>query len=488
MALKTNFVRILMLAALTLGAANAFAQDELRRTFFKDVDVARAAAEDANASLLSPRSFRDAMEDYEAAEVGLERGRNIEYVRRKVSDAEESFKTATTTAELAKTALSQVMKSRQDAANAQSPELSRDVWDKAQREFGNAIRYLERGDLKNASRKDIEATSLYRDAELIAIKAQYLSETRQLLADADRARVGRYAPLTLGFAQRLLADAERELSENRYDTDLPRSLARQANYQAKHAIYLSEVVRNVRDKDLTVEELILQWEEPLTEIAGVADIVPAMSEGHDQIQAELITYIENLRNEKQSLEQEVDANILRLADMEEEIRALDERLGGATAERTALVQRLEAQALVKAQFEQVEKMFDRNEARVFREGDNVILRLVGLSFASGNSEIKQEDFDLLAKVEKAIDVFPRSELIIEGHTDSYGGDTSNQRLSQERAESVQQYMINAMRIPSYRLIATGFGETNPVANNETESGRSRNRRIDIVIKPNLDPV
>jgi OOP family OmpA-OmpF porin len=234
--------------------------------------------------------------------------------------------------------------------------------------------------------------------------------------------------------------------------------------------------------------LVLQWEEPLTQIAGAADIVPTMSAGYDDIEAKLIVYIENLRRQKQSLEQEVDANILRLADMEEEIRTLDERLGGATEERTALVQRLEAQALVKAQFKQVEKMFGRNEARVFREGDNVILRLVGLSFASGNSEIKQEDFDLLAKVEKAIDVFPRSELIIEGHTDSYGGNTSNQRLSQERAESVQQYMINAMRIPSYRLIATGFGETNPVANNETESGRSRNRRIDIVIKPNLDPV
>ena len=92
------------------------------------------------------------------------------------------------------------------------------------------------------------------------------------------------------------------------------------------------------------------------------------------------------------------------------------------------------------------------------------------------------------KIEKAIDVFPRSELIIEGHTDSYGGDQANQRLSQERAESVQQYMINAMRLPSYRLIATGYGETNPVANNETESGRARNRRIDIVIKPNLEPV
>ena len=152
-----------------------------------------------------------------------------------------------------------------------------------------------------------------------------------------------------------------------------------------------------------------------------------------------------------------------------------------------LIQRLEIEERVKAQFEQVEKMFARNEARVFREGDNIIVRLVGLTFDSGKSQIKQEDFDLLAKVEKAIDVFPRSELIIEGHTDSYGGDTSNQRLSQERAESVQQYMVNAMRIPSYRLIATGYGETNPVANNETESGRARNRRIDIIIKPNFEP-
>ena len=133
-------------------------------------------------------------------------------------------------------------------------------------------------------------------------------------------------------------------------------------------------------------------------------------------------------------------------------------------------------------------MFSRSEARVFREGNNVILRLVGLSFDSGQSDIKPNNVDLLNKVEKAIDVFPQSELTIEGHTDSYGGDESNHSLSQARAESVQQYMINAMRIPSYRMIATGYGETNPVANNETEAGRARNRRIDIVIKPNLDTV
>ena len=131
-------------------------------------------------------------------------------------------------------------------------------------------------------------------------------------------------------------------------------------------------------------------------------------------------------------------------------------------------------------------MFVRSEARVFREGNQVILRLVGLSFDSGKADIKPDGVALLNKVEKAIDVFPQSEIVIEGHTDSFGGDESNQRLSQSRADAVQHYMINAMRIPSYRMIATGYGETNPVANNETEAGRARNRRIDIVIKPNLD--
>lgn len=488
MALKSSFVRFFVCAAFLLGVGGSLAQDELRSTFFKNADAALAEADAVNAKLLAPRAYESGARAYAAAEDGLSRGRNVQFLRDKTAEAAADFGTAKRGAELAKTVLSQVLKSRQDAANAKAPELSREIWDKAQREFGTAIRYLERGDLKGAKRKDIEATSLYRDAELIAIKAQYLTETRRLLGEADKRRVSRYAPFTLNKAKELLANAERELEENRYDTDYPRSLAQQANYEAKHAFYLADVVLAVRNRDLSVEMLVLQWEDPLRQIAGAADISPAMSNGNEQLTADLVAFVENSRNEVQSLQQEVDASNLRVADMEEEIRALDDRLGGATAERAALVQRLEAQALVKAQFEQVEKLFTKSEARVFREGNNVILRLVGLSFDSGQSAIKQDSFDLLAKVEKAIDIFPRSELVIEGHTDSYGGDELNQKLSQERAEAVQQYMINAMRIPSYRVIATGYGETNPVANNETEAGRAKNRRIDIVIKPNLDPV
>jgi len=486
MVAKTGLVRLTILGITLLAASTGFAQDELRKTFFKDADAAKAAAEAVNSKLYAPKNYEAGMKEYSDAEDLLQRGRNIEYVRDNAEDAARYFRQAAEAAQLAQTALAQAIKSRQDAANAMAPKLSPELWADAQQDFARAIQLMERGDLKNAKRREIEATSLYREAELVAIKAQYLSETRRLLEDADRARVGRYAPITLGKAKQLLADAERELNENRYDTDLPRSLAMRANYEAKHALYLSEIVRQVRDKDMTAEQLVLYWEEPMRAIAGVADLVPDMQDGPDRLVAELVAYFEQQANELQALQQQDAENATRIADMEEEMRALDERLGGATAERAALVQRLEAQARVKQQFEQVDKLFTSFEARVFREGDTIILRLVGLNFDSGNAQIKPENFELLAKVEKAIDIFPRSELTIEGHTDSHGGDDLNQKLSQERAESVQQYMINAMRIPTYRLIATGYGETRPVSSNETEAGRARNRRIDIVIKPNLD--
>jgi outer membrane protein OmpA-like peptidoglycan-associated protein len=486
MVAKTGLMKLVILTAALLAFSGSYAQDELRNTFFKEADAAKAAADAVNAKLYAPKTYENGMREYNNADTGLTRGRNIEYVRSNAADAARLLKEAVTKAELAQTALAQAINSRQDGANAKAPELSSDLWDQAQQEFVRAIQLLERGDMKNAKRREVEATSLYREAELAAIKEQYLSDTRRLLNDAERARVGRYAPITLGKAKQLLADAERELNENRYDTDLPRSLAIQANYEAKHALYLSEIGRQVRDKDLTTEQLVLSWEKALRDIAAVADIVPDMQDGQDKLAAELTAYFEEEAKQLQALKQEKADNEIRLADLEEELRTLDERLGGATVERAALIQRLEADARVKQQFQQVEKMFSAAEARVFREADTIILRLVGLSFDSGASQLKPETFDLLAKVEKAIDVFPRSELTIEGHTDAYGGDDSNQLLSQQRADSVQQYMVNAMRIPTYRLIAQGYGETRPVSSNETESGRAQNRRIDIVIKPNLE--
>ena len=85
-----------------------------------------------------------------------------------------------------------------------------------------------------------------------------------------------------------------------------------------------------------------------------------------------------------------------------------------------------------------------------------------------------------------MDVFPRSLVVVEGHTDSYGGDVSNMALSRSRAEAVGEYLSAELGVPAFRVSAVGYGETRPIANNETSQGRARNRRIDVRIEPQLE--
>ena len=69
-------------------------------------------------------------------------------------------------------------------------------------------------------------------------------------------------------------------------------------------------------------------------------------------------------------------------------------------------------------------------------------------------------------------------LTIEGHTDSVGKDDFNMTLSQKRAESVRQYLIGK-GISDARLISVGFGETKPIATNNTSLGKAKNRRVEL---------
>jgi outer membrane protein OmpA-like peptidoglycan-associated protein len=92
---------------------------------------------------------------------------------------------------------------------------------------------------------------------------------------------------------------------------------------------------------------------------------------------------------------------------------------------------------------------------------------------------------LLQKVADAAQVFRNAQVVVEGHTDSYGRDDTNLQLSQQRAEAVSAYLAD-LGIQAFRTSSVGYGETQPIANNETEQGRARNRRIDVRIEPQLE--
>ena len=285
-----------------------------------------------------------------------------------------------------------------------------------------------------------------------------MSQTRALLVEAEQARVPRLAPRTYEKAQSLLAEAERELSENRYDTDLPRSLAQQANYEARHAIYLAGLIDRLREQDQSLEDLILSYEQPLADISAAADKAAQLDKGIEPVVTELVAYIEGLREQASQAERDLTDTRTRVGELEEEIRDLDERLGGVSQERVALVQRLEAEARIREQFAAIENLFTRDEARVSREGNRMIIRLVGLTFQSGQDVVRPAYRGLLEKVRQAADVFPRSQITIEGHTDSYGGDENNLALSRRRAEAVSVFLTSELACRPFASARSATGK------------------------------
>ncbi len=319
------------LAALALASTSlAVAQQDLHATLFVEADKAQTEAKAANAEQLAPGTYQRAAEAYAAAESDLTRGRPQDRVRTDAAAAAKVFRQAKDAAETASVTLASVIKTRADAANANAATFAAQQWTSATERFDSAMKRLEAGDVRGAHSRADEAEALYRDAELTSIKAQYLSQTRALLAEADQGRVSRFAPKTYESARSLLAQAERALNENRYDTDLPRSLAQQANYQARHAIYLAKVISSMREENRSIEDVILSYEDALVQIGAAADEVVQLDKGVDPVTTDLVAYVEQLREGAAQSQADARDSRKRIGDLEEEVRNLDTQLGGVS--------------------------------------------------------------------------------------------------------------------------------------------------------------
>ena len=120
---------------------------------------------------------------------------------------------------------------------------------------------------------------------------------------------------------------------------------------------------------------------------------------------------------------------------------------------------------------------------VVRQGDNLILRMPSeVTFATNQSSIDTRFLPVLDDVAAVLAQYDRSTVDIVGHTDASGGDHINQPLSENRALSVANYLINRGIIRE-RLYVAGNSSRNPIASNETAEGKAQNRRVEIVIRP-----
>jgi outer membrane protein OmpA-like peptidoglycan-associated protein len=104
----------------------------------------------------------------------------------------------------------------------------------------------------------------------------------------------------------------------------------------------------------------------------------------------------------------------------------------------------------------------------------------GIFFDSGSDKIRPESTPTLKEIGKMLTEHADLKILIEGHTDNVGDDASNQTLSENRAASVKAYLVANHQIDAARLESKGFGETKPVAGNDTAEGRQNNRRVELV--------
>ena len=107
---------------------------------------------------------------------------------------------------------------------------------------------------------------------------------------------------------------------------------------------------------------------------------------------------------------------------------------------------------------------------------------LNVEFDTNKAVVKDKYYDEIKKVADFMKEFPNTTAAIEGHTDNIASAAYNQKLSEKRANSVRQYLIDKFGIDASRLTAVGYGLTKPIASNDTKEGRQKNRRVQAVLE------
>jgi outer membrane protein OmpA-like peptidoglycan-associated protein len=124
---------------------------------------------------------------------------------------------------------------------------------------------------------------------------------------------------------------------------------------------------------------------------------------------------------------------------------------------------------------------------VYRQGDELVLRMPsGITFPVDSYDIQPQFQSTLDQVAQTLSSYNQTYIDVLGHTDSTGSDAYNQTLSDRRAQSVSDYLAGH-GVARARIGIRGYGESQPIASNETDTGRSENRRVEIKVVPITQP-
>ncbi len=401
-----------------------------------NVDRNIQQAQNNQVDILSPVNFEAAKNSRYKAEKARSNNEDQKTVLHQIAVSQAYLDQATKVTDVAQQILQEPIAARKDALKAQSgihfpKEMS--AIDKKLRAITERI---ENNDTSIAKNESATLEKSYREIELNSIKKEKLGNAQSSIQQAIKEGAAKLTPETLDWANKNLAQNEAVITADRHNTVEVNKASASATLAGNR---LMKMVRDAKNSTAKKpEDLAKQVEK--NEMAAASS-----------------------------------ANQLNM--VENDLAKTENKLDQTSRQND----QLQSAAWLDQEYEKATSEFTKDEAEVFKQGDKLLLRLKGLSFANNKSGIGSENFKLLAKVQKVIGDIGSSQIVVEGHTDSSGGKKLNEMLSTQRAESVQSYLIANKNISAEKIKAEGFGDTKPIATNKTAQGRAQNRRVDVII-------
>lgn len=327
-------------------------------------------------------------------------------------------------------------------------------------DFMDMSRKIEKGQAEVDLKDKSKLQKKYLDLELVAIKTQKLANTRALMKNAKEINADRVSPKSWANAESKLSNAEAIITTDRHDEAAISSAVNLAESEARKAYEVAKTVRNA--KSHSGEDVALDIYEKKGKISELSKEV---SEGKTEEQMAAIA---------------LSAKERELSAKGQELSAKDQELAQSEQQRKSL----ESERRFNQTLQDAQKQFNAKDALVYRQGDNLVIRLKSVNFPSGKSELPTHAMPILSKTKQIIQDLNPQKVIVEGHTDAIGSHEINMRLSQNRADTVAKYLSADSTLGSNNIETRGMGDEQPLTSNKTKAGRSENRRVDIVITPN----
>lgn len=410
----------------------AILKDRLDLAISNDVEV------------LAPKQFAEAKVYLEEA---VKEAQNSEDPRAGNKTAELGLRSLAQAEDVAKKAhniFGEAFKKRRQAQEAHAHLLFEKDFTDVDDELKDAARKLELGNDRVGIEKNVTLAGQYADLEKRALKKNLSEIAQRAYEQAVAAHARQHAPITLKAAKSELEIAKKIIELEKENFSKAQFHAEQARYLALRAKYIADLITGFKTERMTDEQFVLWYQSQLEQIhSGMPYPIKfdlSNKDVVDKFSRDLNRTSSDLKN-------------------------------------------LEAKTVSKeASFREVSDLFSPEEAEVLRRGDDLIIRSFGFYFNVGKSELLPRNYDLLNKIVTAIGKFPKSGIEVEGHTDSSGSPNINQRLSNERAQNIADFLVKVAKIDAARVTSVGVGDERPIAVNDTDEGRKKNRRIEVIIK------